>query len=310
MSFLSSNSCMCCTRYSSMGSTMKMTSYPRLRSFSRKGEDWTASTLSPEMKMYFWSSFILETYSSRPTRPSDDEVLKRRSLARRWRLLLSSMTPSLRLIPKFSMKVLYFWMGSTPSSAGLSSSAYSESSSWDPVPSFSFRARCSFLAMITISMALRISFLRITRSSLFSWSVSREMLMGRSSESTTPLMKFRRGSKSSNVSEMKTRRTYSLMLCIIPPMLSKRFRGMWSGMKRSDLKSTSPSALKWMKVKGFSESLEIVWNLLYSSRVMSAGLRIQMGFTSLSKVDSTFLILVASGLDSGFSSSSSSSSSS
>lgn len=51
-------------------------------------------------------------------------------------------------------------------------------------------------------------FFRMTFRILFCWRVSREMLSGRSSESTIPLIKFRySGMRSSQSSMMKTRRT-------------------------------------------------------------------------------------------------------
>merc|ERR1712050_404270 len=45
--FLPSNSFNCCTAYSSMGSTMYITSRPFLRNASKKGEEDTAAMLSP-----------------------------------------------------------------------------------------------------------------------------------------------------------------------------------------------------------------------------------------------------------------------
>merc|ERR1719334_77442 len=48
-SFLPSNSFNCSTQYSSMGSTMYITSRPFLRKVSKNGEDDTAAMLSPVM---------------------------------------------------------------------------------------------------------------------------------------------------------------------------------------------------------------------------------------------------------------------
>ena len=61
---------------------------------------------------------------------------------------------------------------------------------------------------VNMSMHFFIMFLRMTLRILFCWSVSREMLRGRSSESTIPLTKLRySGMRSSQSSMMKTRRT-------------------------------------------------------------------------------------------------------
>lgn len=65
----------------------------------------------------------------------------------------------------------------------------------------------------SISIVFFTRFFRTTLRILFCWSVSREMLRGRSSESTIPLTKLRySGMRSSQSSMMNTRRTYNLML--------------------------------------------------------------------------------------------------
>lgn len=87
-------------------------------------------------------------------------------------------------------------------------------------------------------------FLRITFNILLCCKVSREMFSGRSSESTTPLMKLRySGISSSQLSMMNTRRTYSLMLFRFF-LFSKRSNGARRGTNSNALNSNWPSTEK------------------------------------------------------------------
>jgi hypothetical protein len=90
---------------------------------------------------------------------------------------------------------------------------------------------------------------------LFCGSVSREMLRGRSSESTIPLTKLRySGMRSSQLYMMKTRRTYSLMLLDFL-RVSNMTKGARLGTKRTDLNSSCPSTEKCLTDRCSSQSL-------------------------------------------------------
>uniref|UniRef100_A0A8D8T718 Secreted protein n=1 Tax=Cacopsylla melanoneura TaxID=428564 RepID=A0A8D8T718_9HEMI len=98
-------------------------------------------------------------------------------------------------------------------------------------------------------------FLRITLRILFCWSISREMFNGRSSLSTTPRMKFKySGIRSSQLSMMNTRRTYSLML-FLRFLPSNRSNGARLGANRSALNSSCPSTEKCFTARCSSQSL-------------------------------------------------------
>ena len=81
-------------------------------------------------------------------------------------------------------------------------------------------------------------FFLMTLRILFCWSISREMLSGKSSESTTPLTKPKySGMMSSQLSMMKTRRTYNLMLFafFLPSNIERR---AWDEQDRLELQLT------------------------------------------------------------------------
>lgn len=87
-------------------------------------------------------------------------------------------------------------------------------------------------------------FLRMTLRILLCCRVSREMFRGRSSESTTPLMKLRySGISSSQLSMMNTLRTYNLMLLRFF-LFSNRSNGALRGTKSRALNSSWPSTEK------------------------------------------------------------------
>merc|ERR1719393_251747 len=99
---------------------------------------------------------------------------------------------------------MYGSFDSSSSSSSPSSDSSSSSSSSSSSPLFWANLR-------NISRALRTSFLPITFKTLCCWSVSRETLRGKSSESTTPRRKFKyRGTRSSNSSVISTFLTYNL----------------------------------------------------------------------------------------------------
>merc|ERR1719460_491082 len=141
-----------------------------------------------------------------------------------------------------------------------SSSSSSSPSSDSSSSSSSSSSASDFCAnFLNISSALRTSFLPMTLRTLCCWSVSRETLRGRSSESTTPRRKFKYlGTRSSNSSVIKTLRTYNLSWAFLLWYESYMSKGTWPGTKRMDLNSTSPSALKWIHVVGSAVSLENV----------------------------------------------------
>ena len=96
--------------------------------------------------MDFWPSFMRSTYCSKETSlPSDLDVSNRRSLARRTRLLASSMMPSLMALPKFFQNFSYL----------VSSTSVSSPSGFSPSSSASFPSSASLRSM---SKALRTSF--------------------------------------------------------------------------------------------------------------------------------------------------------
>merc|ERR1719235_1856254 len=146
-------------------------------------------------------------------------------------------------------------------------------SSW--MPSLMFLPNCSlnFLKSSAFSwispkssMHFLTMFFLITLRILFCWSVSREMLRGRSSESTTPLTKVSHsGIRSSQLSMMNTRRTYSLMWPEFFFLGSKRSKGARLGTKRIEVNSSWPSTEKCLTAR-------------CSSLVTSSGLRVQIGF--------------------------------
>uniref|UniRef100_A0A8W7PGW2 Transmembrane protein n=1 Tax=Anopheles coluzzii TaxID=1518534 RepID=A0A8W7PGW2_ANOCL len=117
-------------------------------------------------------------------------------------------------------------------------------------------------------------FLRITFRILFCCSISREMFSGRSSESTTPLMKF-------------------------------RSNGMRRGTNSSARKSSWPSTEKCFTARWSSQSL----NSPYSSCEMSSALRVQIGFVLFSSSSSVYFTFTVFFFLSFLSSSSSASSS-
>merc|ERR1712216_656724 len=107
------------------------------------------------------------------------------------------------------------------------------------------------------SMHFLTMFFLITLRILFCCSVSREMLSGRSSESTTPLTKVSHsGIRSSQLSMMKTRRTYSLMWPEFFFFGSNRSKGARLGTKRMEVNSSWPSTLKCFTARCSSQSLE------------------------------------------------------
>merc|ERR1719439_218655 len=202
--------------------------------------------------MAFCQSFMFSTYSSKEVYPSplvDDLYLS--NLVNLDLLAESSMMPSLMFLPNFSQNSMYGSLDSSSSSSSPSSASSSSSSS---------SSASDFCANLrNISRALRTSFLPITFKTLCCWSVSRETLSGRSSESTTPRRKFKyRGTKSSNSSVMSTLRTYNRNWAFLLWYESYMSKGTWPGTKRMDLNSTSPSALKWIHVVGSAVSLENV----------------------------------------------------
>eukprot|EP00001_Collodictyon_triciliatum_P017445 03261_1 len=161
-----------------------------------------------------------------------------------------------------------------------------------------------------MSSALLTSFFLMTLSTRDCCNISRDTLSGRSSESTTPRMNERRGMRSSNSSEMKTRRTYRRRLFCFVCSLSKRSEGAFFGTKRMERNWISPSAVKWIFSRGSSNSfVSDLKKLLYSSSLTSDGARTQIALVSLISSQSfevffTFFVL---GLSSFFSSSSSTS---
>eukprot|EP01139_Manchomonas_bermudensis_P025831 Amastigsp_a846964_49.p3 type:complete len:129 gc:universal Amastigsp_a846964_49:770-1156(+) len=128
--------------------------------------------------MFFCDSGLRSTYaSSEVSLPSDLDDWKRSSLASLVRFEVSSMSPSLMAVPYSAQNLLY------------SSSSSRET-------------------LRIMSRTLRVSFLRIDLSILFCWSISRETLSGRLSESTMPRTKERYDGRSpSKSSVMNTRRT-------------------------------------------------------------------------------------------------------
>ena len=122
------------------------------------------------------------------------------------------------------------------------------------------RVRTSAFSAISwkSSMHFLIKFFEITLRILFCCSVSREMLSGRSSESTMPLTKpSHSGMSSSQLSMMNTRRTYSLMLLRFF-FDSNMSIGARLGTKTIDLNSSEPSTLKCFTARCSSQSLVIL----------------------------------------------------
>ena len=145
--------------------------------------------------MLVWSSFILETYSSRvvafPSVFVVSDVWNRRRGSRRLLFDWSSMIPILIALPYIPQNVSYL--------AGSSSDA-------------------SFLI---ISMALRTIFFLITLMPSVACNTSRETFSGSESESTTPTKNLSQlGTISCRESEMKTLRTYSFKLALMLVKLS------------------------------------------------------------------------------------------
>mmetsp|Transcript_20015 Transcript_20015/g.48453 ORF Transcript_20015/g.48453 Transcript_20015/m.48453 type:complete len:331 (+) Transcript_20015:780-1772(+) len=278
--------------------------------------------------MCFWPSFIRFTYRASDTvSPSLVWVdSKRSSFASFLRFLVSSMIPSLMVLPKASLNSLKRLIAPSPSSSSSSSSS-SPSSFFSSLPSASaFSASSSSLLssssasmarssasdiFFIMSSAFDTSFFLITLRTRDCWSISRETLRGRSSESTTPRMNDRyRGMRSSNSSEMKTRRTYSRRFVCFVCSLSKRSEGAFFGMNRIDRNWISPSAVKWILSRGASKSLDSdLKKLAYSSSVTSDGARTQIALVSLisSQLLEVFFTFLVLGLSSSLSSSSSTS---
>ena len=112
---------------------------------------------------------------------------------------------------------------------------------------------------LIMSMDFLIRFFLMTRRILFCCNDSREMLSGRSSESTTPLMNdSHSGMISSQLSMMNTRRTYNLMLLnfffVLPP--SNMSNGARFGMNKTARNSSWPSTEKCFTARCSSQSLD------------------------------------------------------
>jgi len=129
------------------------------------------------------------------------------------RLPESSITPNLMFFPKFFQKMSYLSTSSSSYSSSFScfSSYYSLSSCYLSLSACSSSSSYSYYSSAKsriMSMAFLTIFLLITLISFIYWSCSRDTLSGKSSESTTPVMKLRYfGIRSSNSSEISTRRT-------------------------------------------------------------------------------------------------------
>ena len=106
-------------------------------------------------------------------------------------------------------------------------------------------------------------FLRMTLRILLCCSISREMLRGRSSESTMPRIKLRySGIRSSQLSMMNTRLTYTLMLFLFF-LFSNRSKGARQGTNRRARNSSWPSTEKRYTVNKAQVKLLII---LYAVR--------------------------------------------
>ena len=160
-----------------------------------------ASFESPgRYKMVSWSSFMREMYSSREVSFSGSFVeWNLRSFASLFLLLASSITPNLMFLPKFAQNLAYL-SSFSPSSSSFSatwsasssdSSTSSSSSSPYPYSSSSSSSSLSSARARIISIAFLTSFLLMTFIIFICYNCSLLTLRGKSSESTTPLMKLR-----------------------------------------------------------------------------------------------------------------------